>query len=375
MVLMRSSSPGDTPYSLDHPPRRILVLRFGAVGDLVRTLPAVELMHRTWPEAKIAWAIEEHTLPLLADHPLVDQWIVYDRDQFVRDLRRLRPGFVRCARRWTKEVRAFDPDLTIDFQGCLKTGVANGLSRAAVRASFSRAFVREWSHVFANHRVDLCPTKQHRVLRALELVRSVGAQGENPKADLGLTATELARGKELFTSIASGRDVVAIAPFSSLRQAWKRYPLDRWKAIAKGLVDDGYTVLVLAGPGEQQEADELKAVADHIVCSSRTSLRELAALLGECRLLIGGDTGPMHMAWGVETPVVALFGPTDPVLNAPYGEGHVSLAPSERTHRTDADKFPGITPDKVLAIARELLARNAPKPELVTVEKPVTLIG
>ena len=68
----------------------------------------------------------------------------------------------------------------------------------------------------------------------------------------------------------------------------------------------------------------------------------------------------MHIAWAVGTPVVAVYGPTDPVLNAPYGDGHVVLAPPERTGRGDSDKFPGITPERVASAARELLARDRP---------------
>lgn len=352
------------PYALDPPPARILVVRLGAVGDLVRTLPAVHRLRATWPEARIAWAVERHAAPLLEGHPVVDEWIVLDRDRVKADARRLRPAALRRVLDFAAELRAFAPDVAIDFQGCFKSGLAAALSRAPLRVSFEGRHVREWSHLFANLRVPLAPGDEHRVRRALALVGALGAGVGPTVVDLALREEERQRVAARFEQAAQGRRAVAIAPFSSDRQAWKRYPAERWTEIARGLAQEDLAVLVLAGPGEEHEARALASAAGAgVAVVEGFELRELAALLERCSLLIGGDTGPMHIAWGVGTPVVALYGPTDPALNAPFGEGHVSLHPERRTRRSDEDRFPGIGAALVLARARRLL--GSPRREAV----------
>ena len=314
-------------------------------------------LRETWPCVKIAWAVEQHVAPLIEGHPCIDQLIVINRDRLLADARRLRPAAITRILRFGREVRAFAPDLAIDFQGCFKSGLAAALSRAPVRVGFERAHVREFSHLFANVRLPLLPDDEHRVRRALALARGAGAREFDAVADLALTHEERSCARAFLDQVAAGRAVVAVAPFSSDRQAWKRYPRENWCEVVRGLARQGYVVLLLAGPGEEEESREIAAqVGPGVVPTQGVGLRGLAALLEECELLVGGDTGPMHLAWGVGTPVVALYGPTDPVLNAPVGDGHIMLHPDRRTGRGDADRFPGITPQRVLAEALGLLS-------------------
>lgn len=324
------------------------------MGDIIRTLPAVALLRETWPQAEIGWAIERHVAPLLADHPWVDRLFVVDRDRIKRDARRLRPSALRRVREFSRVLRDFAPDLALDFQGCFKSGLTAWLSRAPVRVSFGRSWVRERSEIFATHRATLPDESRHRVERALTLARAAGATTGEPRVDLALSPQERARGRRAFAQLSGGRDCIAIAPFSSGRQSWKRYPLDRWCEVARELARASKTVLVLAGPGEEVEARELARRAGSGVRTAEAfPLRTLAALLEECSVLIGGDTGPMHMAWGVGTSVVAIYGPTDPVLNSPWGEGHATVMPARRTGRTDMDRFPGVTPARIVEAALE----------------------
>ncbi|MFT4537851.1 MAG: heptosyltransferase-1 [Planctomycetota bacterium] len=354
---MRFNRPVGSPYSPEQPPKRILVIRLGAVGDLVRTLPAVLSLRETWPDAEIAWAVEQHVAPLIEGHPCIDKLIIINRDNLLAEARRFRPKALSRIIRFGREVREFAPDLSIDFQGCFKSGLASALSRAPVRIGFDREHVREWSHLFANVRLPLAKADQHRVRRALALARGAGAREVNISADLALTQEERQTARDFLKEIAHGRAVVAVAPFSSDRQAWKRYPRDSWCEVVRGLALQGYVVLLLAGPGEEEESREIaKQVGPGVVPTQGVGLRNLAALLEECELLVGGDTGPMHLAWGVGTPVVALYGPTDPALNAPVGDGHILLHPERRTCRDDADRFPGITPQRVLSEALGLLS-------------------
>ncbi len=345
------------PPGLPRPPRRILVVRLGAIGDVVRTLPAVRLLRRTWPRARIGWLVEPAARPLVEGHPDVDRVIVFPRGRIARDLGRRDPAFLAPLREFLDRLGAERPDLSLDFQGSFKSGLLAWLAGAPARFAFDRAHAREGSHLFATHRVSLPPDRVHRVLRAAWLARAAGAREGPLAADLGLGPGELAAGREERDRLAAGAPLVVLAPFSSARQEWKRWPLERWTAVAALLARDGTRVVVAAGPGEEADARRLAAEAgEGVVFPGTWSLRHLAAVLAHADLFVGGDTGPMHLAWAAGCRVLAIYGPTDPALNAPFGPGHRVLAPPRPTKRWTSESFPGITPERVAGEARALLA-------------------
>ncbi len=345
------------PFRSDSPPARLLAVRLGAVGDVVRTLPAVRLLRRTWGAARIAWVIEPGAAPLVAGHPDVDEVIVLERRALERRAW-LHPGAaLGTLRRFRGALSSFSPALSLDFQSSLKSGLVARLSGAAVRVGFDAPQDREGSHHFANHRVLLPEPRISRVLRAAALARAAGAENGPLIADLALSADDHRAAGQERARLAGAARLVAIVPFSSRRQAWKRYPAERWAAIARGLARRGFVVAIVGGPAELDDANALAAAAGAgVTPAAPLPLKPLAALLGQADLVIAGDTGPMHLAWAAGATVVALYGPTDPVLNAPWGDDHIILAPDRPSSRDDADKFPGIGPDLVLEHALACLA-------------------
>jgi ADP-heptose:LPS heptosyltransferase len=322
---------------------------------VVRTLPAVRLLRRTWPAARIAWAIEPGAAPLVAGHPDVDDVFRLERPALEARAWRRPAAALGTLRRYAATLSGFAPALALDFQSSFKSGLVAWTSRAAVRYGFDAPQDREGSHRFATHRVLLPEPRISRVLRAAALARAAGAADGPLVADLALSPEDHAIAQAERARLSNGGRLVAIAPFSSRRQAWKRYPAERWSAIIAGLAARGFAVAIVGGPAEQDEARALGAAAGpRVAPAAPLPLKPLAALLGSSDLVIAGDTGPMHLAWAAGAPVIALYGPTDPVLNAPWGEGHVVLAPPAPTARHDPDKFPGIGPDLVLdqALAR-----------------------
>lgn len=356
-----------SPFGADIAPDRLLVVRLGAVGDVVRTLPAVRLLRRSWPAARIAWAVEPGAAPLVTGHPDVDEVHVLERRALEGAAWRRPLAAAGTLRRFAGTLARFAPALALDFQSSFKSGLVARASRAPVRFGFDTPQDREGSHRFATHRVLLPEPRVSRVLRAAALARAAGAADGPLVADLALSPEDREAARAERARIAAGARLVAIAPFSSLRQAWKRYPAERWTAIASGLAGRGFAVAVVAGPGEQEAARALgEAAGGRVVPTAPLPLKPLAALLGGAELVISGDTGPMHLAWAAGAPVVAIYGPTDPVLNAPWGDGHGILAPPHPTDRRDADKFPGLGPDLVLEHA---LARLAAAPGARPMEK------
>ncbi|MDH3285835.1 MAG: glycosyltransferase family 9 protein, partial [Acidobacteriota bacterium] len=245
---------------------------------------------------------------------------------------------------------------SVDFQGSFKSGVVARLSGAARRVGFDRPHCREWSHVFANVRICLKEDRIHRVERAARLACAAGAADGPLEASLALSAAERSAGRGLVERLVARRPSVSLAPFSSPRQSWKRYPLECWAEVARGLAEGGAGVVVLGGPGEEEASREVcQRAGAGAAPSGPIGLRELASLIAATDLFVGGDTGPMHIAWSCGVPVIAVYGPTDPVINAPFGPGHVILAPEAPTGRHDADPFPGISPDSILSTARRRL--------------------
>ena len=359
--------PALPPFRVDAPPARLLAVRLGAVGDVVRTLPAVRLLRRTWPATRIAWAVEPGAAPLVTGHPDVDEVIVLERRALERGAWRRPLAALGMLRGFVATLSGFAPTLSLDFQSSFKSGLVARLSGAPVRVGFDAPQDREGSHLFANHRVLLPEPRISRVLRAAALARAAGAEDGPLVADLALTVEDRRGAGAERARLAGDARLVALAPFSSVRQAWKRYPTERWATVAAGLAARGFAVGIVAGPAEQEEARALCAAAGaHVLPTAPLPLKPLAALLGGSDLVISGDTGPMHLAWAAGAPVVAIYGPTDPVLNAPWGEGHAVLAPAQPTARDDADKFPGIGPDLVLEHA---LARLAAAPGARSMEK------
>lgn len=351
-----STTARTSPFSPAHAPRRVLVVRLGAIGDVIRTLPAVRLVRRTWPGAEISWAVEEGAAPLLEGHPDLDRIVLLRRRSIEGGLARLSPAAWAALRSFLADLRAQRPDLSLDFQGSLKSGLVARLSGAPVRVGFVRSLVRERSHLFANVRVDLPEPRIPRWERAATLARAAGAADGPLEIDLGLSEAERAGARDLASRLAGSHAPIFVAPFSSRRQAWKRYPMVHWRRIVEGIASPETPVVVVHGPGdEEREARDLVQEIDQAVPCGPLSIRALAALISTGRLMIAGDTGPMHMAWAVGVPVVALYGPTDPVLNAPLGDGHALVAPPRQASRTAEDRFEGVEPAVVLERARGLL--------------------
>jgi lipopolysaccharide heptosyltransferase I len=342
------------PFPADRPPGKVLVVRLGALGDIVRTLPAVRLARSSWPEARIVWVVEEGGLPLLQGHPDVDGTILLPR-------RTLTGKSTDSEGRWThlrrflESLRRERPEVSLDFQGSLKSGLVAWLSGAPLRVGFAPELVRERSHLFSNVHVPLDSPRIHRVERAAALVRACGVAGGRLEVELGLREHELAEGRARARELVGDASPVLVAPFSSRRQSWKRFPSDRWCRIVEGLRADGWPIVIVHGPDqEEEEARRLGDRCGGAPCGP-ASIRELASLIAAGRLMVAGDTGPMHLAWAAGLPVVAIYGPTDPVLNAPFGTGHAIVAPPRPTARDAEDRYPGVDPERVLDAARGLL--------------------
>jgi len=347
----------------------ILVVRMGAMGDILRTLPAVRLLRAALPEAGIVWVCDAGWAPLLQGHPDVDAVLAFPRRR-LEALKRTPLGWPRLLAEvasFRGELRRRRPRLALDFHGNLRSGLVSVLSGARVRLGYAGHQQKEGNRWLTTHRVEGGPERTPRLTRNLALVAALGLPTEPvPDSGLPVTIEAVRAARELLRQVAGGeRPYAILSPGASRRQAYKKPPASLLAVAADALHEQGIAPLVVYGPGE--EADALRVAAEsrgRALPTPPTELPLLAALLRKARLFVGGDSGPLHLACGVGCPVVGIYGPTDPVVNGPWGVPSASLVPPGRTYtgiprldRTNTG-FSGITPEAVQGAVREVLSAS-----------------
>lgn len=287
---------------------RILIVRLGALGDVVHTLPVAAALRRRFPDASVDWVIDERFAALLELVPDLDRRIVL----------RTRGG--RPAAAWKalrRELREAAYDVALDVQGLGKSALAARLSGARRVVGFAAPFLRErWARWLYTETAD--PGRpRHVVDRNLGILGAFGAAGDDWSFPIR-TGPSPAVDSLLRRLDPPGGGYVVINP----NAAWstKRWPTDRYGAVAAHVRRaHGRPAVVIWGPGdESRAAATVSASAGAAILAPPTDLVELAALLRAGALLVSGDTGPLHLAAAVGTPVVGLYGPSDPVRNGPW---------------------------------------------------------
>ena len=331
---------------------RLLIVRLGALGDVLRAIPAVHAIRSAFPRLQLSWMVEDLSFPLIDGHPDVDRTLRFPR----RELGAWRrPGVMaeHLGRlRTTLRSEAFT--VVLDMQASFKSGLLTWLTGAARRVGFSPAHCREMSFVFTNEWVRPTSRWLNRVDRNLELARAVGASIADPRLPLPERPEEGEEAEVLLRRLLpGGAPRVLVSPGASRLQAFKRWPASGFARLAASLGRDQATPLVVVwGPGEEDLARSVVAASEGgALMAPATSLRILAAMLRRATLFVGADTGPMHLAWAVGCPVVALFGPTDPRLNAPLGTGH-------RVLRAASGRMEDLDPRDVLEGVQQALAER-----------------
>ncbi|MBI3597187.1 MAG: glycosyltransferase family 9 protein [Nitrospirae bacterium] len=301
---------------------RILIIKLGAVGDVIHTLPVLETLRHCFPQAHIGWAVEETAAPILEGNPALSELIPLDRKKL-----RGASGLIYF-RQWLRALREKRFDTALDPHNLFKSGVIAYASGASLRSGFKK--LREGNFLFLNRRIRPAVRHRHAVEKYLCLLEPLGIQETQwvVRFPLGWRSQDEDRVGRFWTQEGFSRtgvkhdEVVAVNPGASWPS--KRWMPERYAQVADRLVKErGVRILILWGPGERPLADRItRSMSEKAVIAPETSLKELMALIKRCRLLVTGDTGPLHIAAALGVPTVSLFGPSDPARNGPYGHGH-----------------------------------------------------
>jgi heptosyltransferase-1 len=369
---------------------RVLIVRLGAMGDILHALPAITALRQRHPEWYLGWAVEPQWQALLAacdaparmaagerppTMPLVDRVHHVPAKKWARSP--LSPDTLGDLSDIRRELRNAQYDVCIDLQGAVRSALIGRLAKpgrligeAEPREPIARRLFQEKVETRGVHVIE----------QAVEVVNHIA----NDTLAFNMPLLPRSSQAEAWCdrTIARGKSLVLINPGAG----WgaKRWPAERYGTLAGALNGLGYKVVINAGPGEENIASQVVAASGGVAIAINMTLDQLIAVTRRAVLIIAGDTGPLHLGCMLGVPVVGIFGPTDPARNGPYGVPFRVLRhpDSKRDHTRHREPEVGlltISSVDVLAAAEELLAEtledrvaSAPHPVVETAHDPIS---
>jgi heptosyltransferase I len=281
-----------------------------AIGDAVHVLPVANALKRHWPESRITWVIQPVPHRLVADHPAIDEFLLFRRRRGLDAWE----GFRDLARQYPQEPY----DLVLGLQVYFKAGVLTGLAPARVKLGFDRHRARDLNWVFTNERIPF-HGQRHVQDQYFEFLEHLGLDPHPAEWNITLTESERAAQGAFFDELA--RPACAVVVGTSKRE--KNWTPAGYARVLEALESDfGLRPVLVGGPSavEREIADRTLELtrARTVVDTLGDDLRKLVWILDGSRVAISPDTGPLHIARALETPVVGLYGYTNPKRTGPW---------------------------------------------------------
>ncbi len=296
-------------------PQRILIIRLRGIGDVVLTTPVLENLRRAFPRAQIDYLTEPPSAPLLQNHPAVDHVHVLEHKRWQK-----LPMLAALRANWDfiRMLRGQNYDLVIDLFGNPRTALLTYLTCAPLRVGF-RFRVRRFAY---NLVVEPRGAHLHAVEFHLDVLRALQIPLVTSQPRIAAATSSVVEKFWQEHGLATHTRVIAVNAFGG----WytKRWSIASFAELGDRLQRElAAKIILLWGPGEREEVEQMAAMMQsRVLVAPPTNLPELVALLARVHLLVANDSGPMHLAAALSKPVVAIFGPTRPHLQGPWGEGH-----------------------------------------------------
>src|SRR5215468_995060 len=312
---------------------RILIVKLGAIGDVVHALPALGALRRSMPEARIDWAVEQGgAAKLLRGCALLDELIELDLRGWRKSLMNLETQTaIRKAMAGLRNARF---DLSLDFQGLLKSAMVARLARVPRRIGFAREALREPASAFMLTERVAVDDSDHVIKKNMKLVEYLGCDVSGEYE----FPIELSDDDRRFAE----EQVERFGGRFAILNPGGGWPTKLWGAEGFGAIADrlweAYAIhsVVTYGPGEEESA---RSVVDHSRSNAAVTLdatlKQFFALARRAKLFVGGDTGPMHIAAAARTPIVAIFGPTESRRNGPFARDDIVVERFDLDCRVD----------------------------------------
>lgn len=345
--------------------KNILLIKMSSLGDVLHTLPFAAELRKLYPEAKITWLVHPQFAGFVPDPPVIDEVIYFDKKKF---------NSMGLGEKWNyfcemKELlHSKHFDLVLDMQGLFKSAVLAAISGCDERLGYCE--LREGSS-FISKAIMGAHSKDHVIERYLDVVRYLGADvpvGELdfPMPNLDKETTSVA---EKLASKGLAKDSAYVVMVPGARWWTKEWPPEHYAGLAKMIAAEGIFVVLAGGPDDAAKGAKVKELSqsDKVLdLTGQTSLRELAALIKNCKVYISADTGPLHFAAALKKPLVAMYGPTKADRTGPYGSKNstVLLSPAQCKGclKKKCDNWHcmhDIIPESVFEIYKEKMALNA----------------
>lgn len=309
--------------------RNILIIKPSSLGDIVHSLPVAKAVRQIFPDASIVWLVKDEWSEILKGNPYIDEIISF-------------PFSFKKIARLIGILRKKRFDLVVDIQCLFRSGLIGYLAGVPIRIGFENG--RELSHIFYNIKVKVPDMDIHAVDRYMlvpaELEKVIGkSSGYNTdsKDFTMITSIEDEEYIEKFfndNNIGNNSIIAAISP--SARWHTKMWLTERFAEVADILNKKGVITILVGSRSDRPLIDKITSLmsTNPVIAAGKTNLKQLISLLKRTDIMITNDSGPMHIAAAIGTPIVAIFGPTDPVRTGPYGNSHVVI------RRNDIDCLP-----------------------------------
>jgi heptosyltransferase-1 len=291
---------------------KILIIKPSSLGDVIHALPFLKAVKDKFPDAHVDWVISKNLRGILEDNPLINELIVFDKDSW-KSIRNI-PKTSRDIASLRRTLKSNNYDMVVDLQGLLRSGLISLSTPSPLRVGFADA--REGSRFMYNKKVSVSGIA-HAVDKNLAVAKAIGAASK--KAEFPLCIDNKSRQKinELLGDV---KEYILIFP--SARWQTKMWPAENFAE----LISKVSSPCVIAGSGADREIcreimDSLSKETKNKTISlcGKTDLQELAALIEGAKAVVSNDSGTMHIAAALNKPLIALFGPTDPLKTGPYG--------------------------------------------------------
>jgi len=350
---------------------RILILKTSALGDIIHALPVLDYLHQVAPGVRIDWVVEEAFLELLSGNPLIDRLITVSFKRWRKAP--FAPRTLREIGAFRKRIQEREYDLVFDIQGNFKSGLVCWLANSKRKIGFSRDNMQEQLNgLFTDQKVVLRPDDRHATIRYLRIVSApfnADPAGLTLMTDIHTAHEDEAAGR-IVSQTGSGPVLLFHTGTTWQTKLWHEAG---WISLAHSLLRCYPAATLLLSWGNESERETAVHIVQQVGARAqvleRLPLKRFAALLKRVDVVVGGDTGPVHLAAVVGTATVSFYRCTDGSLNGPQGDRHVIVQSPlactkclKKTCERNEECIGSITPQAIASGVEHLLRERGYNP-------------